>query len=155
MAIFNFRGVGTVKRQDYPLEYLIKFLLFTLLGLFAIAIVGRSLLEGKATITQGEKLTGTITEGDTDVDGWKSKAYQVEVRKGVEYFIRLNHAYSETVSVWSPDANAFLVEVNSEVDAHTAAYKFSTTGPQELFVRSPDTDVPADYTLKMWSPGGT
>jgi hypothetical protein len=72
----------------------------------------------------------------------------------VEYFIRLTRNYDETVNVWSPDANAFLVEVNSEVDARTAAYKFSETGPQELFVRSPDTDVPANYTLKMWSPGG-
>ena len=53
-----------------------------------------------------------------------------------------------------PGRQLFPVEVNSEVDAHTAAYKFSETGPQELFVRSPDTDVPANYTLKMWSPGG-
>ena len=102
-------------------------------------MVGCSLLEGAAT----------ITDGDTDADGWKSKAYQVEVRKGVEYFIRLTRDNDETVNVWSPDANAFLVEVNSEVDAHTVAYKFSETGPQELFVRSPDTDVPANYTLKM------
>tara|TARA_B100000809_G_C14802945_1_gene410952 strand:- start:334 stop:573 length:240 start_codon:yes stop_codon:yes gene_type:complete len=72
----------------------------------------------------------------------------------VEYFIRLTRDNDETINVWSPDANAFLVEVNSEVDAHTAAYKFSETSPQELFVRSPDTDVPANYTLKMWSPGG-
>jgi hypothetical protein len=72
----------------------------------------------------------------------------------VEYFIRLTHDNDETVNVWSPDANVFLVEVNSEVDAYTAAYKFSGTGPQELFVRSPDTDVPANYTLKMESPGG-
>ena len=52
-------------------------------------MVGCSLLEGTTTITQGEERTGTITNGDTDVDGWKSKAYQVEVHKGVEYFIRL------------------------------------------------------------------
>jgi hypothetical protein len=72
-------------------------------------VVGCSLLEGTATIAQGEELTGTITNGDTDVDGWKSKAYQVEVRKGVEYFIRLTHDNDERVNVWSPDANAFLV----------------------------------------------
>lgn len=72
----------------------------------------------------------------------------------MEYFIRLTHDNDETVNVWSLDANVFLVEVNSEVDAYTAAYKFSETGPQELFVRSPDTDVPANYTLKMGSPGG-
>jgi len=116
--------------------------------------MGCSLLEGTATITQDEELTGAITNGDTDVDGWKSKAYQVEVHKGVEYSIRLIRDDDETVNVLSPDANAFLVKVNSEVDAHTAAYKFSETGPQELFVRSPDTDVPANYTLEMWSPGG-
>ena len=131
-----------------------KFLLFALAGLLALAVVGCSLLEGTATIAQGEELTGTITNGDTDVDGWKSKAYQVEVRKGVEYFIRLTHDNDERVNVWSPDANAFLVEANSEADAHTAAYRFSETGPQELFVRSLNTDVPANYTLKMWSPGG-
>ena len=111
-------------------------------------------MEGTATITQGEELTGTITNGDTDVDGWKSRAYQVEVHKGVEYFIRLIRDDDETVNVWRPDANVFLVEVNSEVDAYTAAYKFSETGPQELFVHSTDTDVSANYTLKMCSPGG-
>ena len=72
----------------------------------------------------------------------------------MEYFIRLTHDNDETVNVWSPDANAFLVEANSEADAHTTAYRFSETGPQELFVRSLNTDVPANYTLKMWSPGG-
>ncbi len=97
-------------------------------------MVGCSLLEGTATITQGEELTGTIINGDTNVDVWKSKASQVEVRKGVEYFIRLTHDNDETVNVWSPDANAFLAEANSEVNAHTAAYRFSETGPQEQFV---------------------
>ncbi|MDE0720750.1 MAG: hypothetical protein OSB75_09355 [Dehalococcoidia bacterium] len=58
----------------------------------------------------------------------------------MEYFIRLTRDNDETINVWSPDANAFLVEVNSEVDAHTAAYKFSETGPQEPFVLNPDTD---------------
>ena len=66
----------------------------------------------------------------------------------MEYFIRLIRDDDETVNVWSPDANAFLVEVNSEVYAHTAAYKLSETGPQELLVRSPDTDVPPNYTLE-------
>ncbi|HIF44309.1 MAG TPA: hypothetical protein EYG27_03235 [Dehalococcoidia bacterium] len=111
-----------------------KFLLFALAGLLALAVVGCSLLEGTATITQGEELTGTIINGDTNVDVWKSKASQVEVRKGVEYFIRLTHDNDETVNVWSPDANAFLAEANSEVNAHTAAYRFSETGPQEQFV---------------------
>ena len=111
-------------------------------------MVGCSLLEGTATIIQGEELTGTITNGDTDVVGWKSKAYQVEVHKGVEYFIRLIRDDDETVNVWSPDTNAFMVEVNSEVYAHTAAYKLSETGPQELLVRSPDTDVPPNYTIE-------
>jgi hypothetical protein len=111
-----------------------KFLLFALAGLLALAVVGCSLLEGTATITQGEELTGTIINGDTNVDVWKSKASQVEVRKGVEYFIRLTHDNNETVNVWSPDANAFLAEANSEVNAHTAAYRFSETGPQEQFV---------------------
>lgn len=117
-------------------------------------MVGCSLLERTATITQSEELTGTITNGDTDVDGRKSKAYQVDVHKGVEYFIRLIRDDDETVNVWSPAANAFLLEVNSEVYAHTAAYKFSETGPQDLLVRSPDTDVPPNYTQKMWSPVG-
>ena len=131
-----------------------KRLLFVLAGLIAVTLVGCSLLGGSATITQGEETSGTITDGDTDVDGWKSKAYTVDVRKGVEYFIRLTHDDSETVALWSPDAEAYLVEVNSEIPAHTAAYKFSETGPQELFVRSPDSEVPASYTLKMWTPGG-
>ena len=64
------------------------------------------------------------------------------------------HDDSETVTLWSPDAEAFLVEVNSEVSAHTASYKFTETGSQELFVRSPDSNVPANYTLKVWSHGG-
>lgn len=72
-------------------------------------MVGCSLLEGTATITQGEELTGTITNGDTDVDGWKSKAYQVEVHKSVEYYIRLIRDDDDTVNVWSPDANSFLL----------------------------------------------
>ncbi|MBC8279462.1 MAG: hypothetical protein H8E48_01630 [Chloroflexi bacterium] len=131
-----------------------KLLLFVLAGLIAVTVVGCSLLGGSATLTNGQETSGTITEGDTDVDGWKSKAYKVDVRKGVEYFIRLTHDDSETVTLWSPDAEAFLVEVNSEVSAHTASYKFTETGSQELFVRSPDSNVPANYTLKVWSHGG-
>jgi len=95
-------------------------------------VVGCSLLERTATITQSEELTGTITNGDADVDGRKSKAYQVDVHKGVEYFIRLIRDDDETVNVWSPAANAFLLEVNSEVYAHTAAYKFSETGSRPI-----------------------
>ena len=44
-------------------------------------------------------MSGTITNGDNDVDGWKSKAYKVDVSKGVEYFIRLTHDDSKTVAL--------------------------------------------------------
>ncbi len=49
--------------------------------------------------SNGEEMSGTITNGDNDVDGWKSKAYKVDVSKGVEYFIRLTHDDSETVAL--------------------------------------------------------
>ena len=130
-----------------------KFLLLALAGLLSVLVVGCSLISGDPTITKGEIMSGTITSGDTEVDGWKSKTYKLDVVKGLEYFIRLTHENSETVGIWSPDADAYIVEVNSEVTAHTASYKFKESGSHELFVRSPNTEVPADYNLKVWLPG--
>ncbi|MBT98935.1 MAG: hypothetical protein CL902_09955 [Dehalococcoidia bacterium] len=125
-----------------------KHLFLVLAGLLAVMVMGCSILGGSATITHGEETSGTITDGDSDVDGWKSKAYKVDVRGGVEYFIRLTHDDSETVALWSPDADAYLALVNSEISSHTASYKFSETGSQELILRVPETQVPANYHLR-------
>lgn len=130
-----------------------KLFLLALISVFALTMVACG--GGATTIEKGKLVTGIITSSDSNVDDWKSQPYIVEVLEGVEYFMRLTSTDGNMVSVWSTDANDYIVEVNSESTARTVAYTFSETGPQELFLRSPDSDVPSSFTFELWRPSSS
>ena len=127
-----------------------KLILLALAGLMAVAVVACG--GGPTEFEKGKLVSGTITASDADVEGWKSQPYVVDVFKGVEYFIRLTSTNGNAMGIWSTDADRYVVEVNSEVPARTAAHTFSETGPQELFIRSPESEVPSAFTFKIWAP---
>ena len=127
--------------------------LLVLAGLMAVAVVACG--GGATEIYVGKSVSGTITASDANEEGWSSQPYVITVREGLEYFIQLSSTSGNTVAVWSTDADDYIVEVNSGVIARTVAYTFSESGPQELFLRSPDSDVPSPFTFKVWAPTGS
>ena len=130
-----------------------KLFLLVLAGLMAVAVVACG---GASTkVEKGKLVSGIITSSDANVEGWNSHSYVVDVFEGVEYFIRLTSTDGNILGIWSADAGDYIVEVNSEVEARTVAYTFSESGSQDLFIRSPDSDVPSPFTFKLWAPSGS
>ena len=127
--------------------------LLVLAGLMAVAVVACG--GGATEIYVGKSVSGTITALDANEEGWSSQPYVITVREGVEYFIQLASTNGNIVAVWSADADDYIVEVNSGVTARTVTYTFSESGPQELFLRSPDSAVPSSFTFKVWAPTGS
>ena len=127
-----------------------KLLLLILAGLAAVALVACG--GGPTQIEKGKLVTGTITASDASVDDWASQPYMVDVLKGVEYFIRLTSPDGNILGVWSADGDDNIVNVDAELTARTSAHTFSESGPQELYIRSPDSDVPSAFTFKIWAP---
>ncbi len=130
-----------------------KLFLLVLASLMAVAVVACG--GGPTKFEKGKLVSGTITSSDAKVEGWNSHSYVVDVFEGVEYFIRLTSTDGNILGIWSADADDYIVEVNSEVDARTVAYTFSESGSQDLFIRSPDSDVPSPFTFKLWAPSGS
>ena len=130
-----------------------KFFLLILASLMAVAVVACG--EGVTKFEKGKLVTGTVSSSDSNIEGWNSEAYVVNVFADVEYFIRLTSVNGNVMGIWSAEGDEYIVEVNSEVSARTVAYTFSETGPQELFLRSPESDTTADFTFPLWAPTGT
>ena len=130
-----------------------KLFLLVLAGLMAVSMVACG--GGATKFEKGKLVTGTITASDSNVEGWNSQPYVVDLFGGIEYFIRLTSTNGNIMGIWSVEGDEYIVEVNSDVAARTVAYTFSETGPQEIFLRSPEADSPADFTFTIWAPSGT
>ena len=130
-----------------------KLLLLALAGLMAMAVVACG--GGATSFEKGKLVTGTITASDSNMEGWNSEPYVVELFGGIEYFVRLTSINGNIMGIWSVEGDEYIVEIDSDVAARTVAYTFSETGPQELFLRSPKSDIPADFTFTIWEPSGT
>ena len=79
----------------------------------------------------------------------------IDVVENIPYSFELRSVDDDTVGIWNAEAAGYIVETNIIVANRSETYIFPESGPQKLFLQSPESDVPADYTLKMWSPGGT
>ena len=123
--------------------------LLILAGLMSMAVVACGGAPTK--IYLGTPVSGTLTSSDANVEGWKSKPYVIDVREGIEYFVQLAGKNGNNIGIWSTEADGYLVEIDSEVTARTSLYTFSETGPQELFLRSPDSEVPSPFTFRVWT----
>ena len=130
-----------------------KPLLLALAGLIAVAMVACG--GGATQVYVGKSVSGTITASDANEGGWKSRAYVIDVLVGSEYFIRRRRASGNPIGIWIADADAYVVEISPDVPARTVAYTFSESGPQEFFVRSPDSDVPSLFTFEVRASTGT
>ena len=124
-----------------------KPLLLAVVGLIAVAMVACG--GGATQIYVGKSVSGTITSSDANEGGWKSRAYVVDVLGGKEYLIRLSSTSGNPMGIWITDADDYVVEISPDFTARTATYTFSESGPQELFVRSPDSDVPSLFTFEV------
>ena len=112
-------------------------------------IVGMIACGGGTEIQLGQTVTGLITEFDADDDEWKSKAYVIEVREGITYRFDLSSSTEDTVGVWIQDRFGYIVEVSPVVTSRTGFHTFSESGSQDLFVQSPKSDVPSEFTLTV------
>ena len=130
-----------------------KFLLFFLASLMAVAVVACG--GGATKFEKGKLVTGTISSSDSNIEGWNSETYVVDVFADIQYFIRLTSVNGNVMGIWSAEGDEYIVEVNSEESVRTGNYIFSETGPQELFLRSPESDTPADFTFTLWTPSST
>ena len=130
-----------------------KFFLLVLAILMAVAVVACG--QGVTKFEKGKLVTGTVSSSDSNIEGWNSETYVVDVFGGVEYFVRLTSVNGNVMGIWSAEGDEYIVEVNSEVSARTVAYIFSEPGSQELFLRSPESDTPADFTFTLWAPSST
>ena len=127
-----------------------KLFLLVLAGLMAVAMVACG--ESAIKFEKGTLVTGTVTASDSDVEGWNSESYLVDVIANVEYSVRLTSTNGNVIGIWSVEGDEYIIKVDSEKAARTVAYVFSESGPQELILRSPESDIPADFTFKLWSP---
>ena len=121
----------------------------TLLALIAVLIFGTIACGGGTKIDIGQTVSGSITESDADDDEWKSKTYVIEVREGVTYRFDLSSSTEDTVGIWNEDRFGYIVEVSPVVTSRSGFHTFSETGPQELFVQSPNSDVPSQFTFTV------
>ena len=109
--------------------------------------------ESAIKFERGHLVEGTVTSSDSIADGWRSKPYITEIFEDIEYFIRLSSPTGAPVGLWNPVADEFIIELNSGKMTRTVAYVFSEGDFQELFVRSPDSEVPTPFTFMFWIRG--
>lgn len=73
----------------------------------------------------------------------------IEVREGVRYRFDLSTSTEDTVGIWNQDRFGYIVEVNLIVPSRSGFQTFSDSGRQELFVQSPKSDVPSQFTFTV------
>ena len=128
-----------------------KRFVFVLASMLAVATLACG--TGATRFEKGHMVTGTITSSAEDIDGWKSLTYFTEIFEGIEYFVRLTSTNGTPMGIWSENANDFIVQVNPETPARTVAHTFSEGDFQNMFLRSPATDVPAPFSFIFWIRG--
>ena len=124
----------------------------TLGAIFVSLLVGTLGCGGGTKIDVGQTITGTITESDADDDDWKSKTYVIEVEEGVTYEFELSTSTEDIVGIWNEDRFGYIVEVNPVVTSRSGFHTFSESGTQELFVQSPKSHVPSQFTFTVIAP---
>jgi hypothetical protein len=117
----------------------------------AIFIVTLAACGGGATkIEKDDIVSDTITSSDSGADGWRSKAYVIDIFEDVEYFVRLTSETGSPVGLWDSVAEEYIVEIDSGEMGRTVAYIFSEGDQHELFIRSRESEVPATCSFTFW-----
>ena len=125
---------------------------FLLLALTVQIAIGALACGGSTEIRVGQLISDTITSSDATDDEWKSKTYVVDVDAGTPYLLELTTSNSNTVGVWSGDAQGYILQVSPVVTIRSATYVFTEGGSQKLFIQSPASDVPSPFTFKIKFP---
>lgn len=122
---------------------------FTLGALVTLLLVGTIACGGGTEIRVGQSVTGTITESDVDDGEWKSQTYVIDVVEGVRYRFDLSTSTEDTVGIWNEERYGYIVEVNLIVTSRSGYQTFSESGPQKLYLQSPESDVPSQFTFTV------
>ncbi len=131
--------IGTVRR-------ILNLLLGALIAAFVVLGLGCA---GGTEIQVGQLVTGTITDSDDDDGEWKSQTYVLEVQDGTTYSFELSSSSGDTIGIWNKDANGYIVEVSPVVDSRSKSYTFSDGGSQKLYLQSPKSDVPSEFSFTV------
>ena len=123
---------------------------FFLVGAGLLIVMMLACGGGAIKVEKGKLVSGIITSSDSSVDGWKSKAYVMEIFEDVEYFVRLTSPEGSPVGLWNPVAEEYIVEIASGETRRTVAYVFAEGDQHELIVRSPESEVPTPFTFMFW-----
>ncbi len=122
---------------------------FTMGALVTGLLVGTIACGGGTEIRVGQSVTGTITESDADDGEWKSQTYVIDVEEGIIYRFDLSTSTEDTVGIWNEERYGYIVEVNLIVTSRSGFQTFNDSGRQELFVQSPKSDVPSQFTFTV------
>ena len=128
----------------------LRLMLKLMLGALIVASMAFGLgCAGGTEIKVGQLVAGTITDSDDDDGEWKSQTFAVNVVAGVRYSFELSTSSGDTVGIWNEDTDGYIVEVNFVVDNRSKSYIFSDDGTQKLYLQSPKSDVPSDFSFKV------
>ena len=127
-----------------------KPLLLVVVGLMAVAATacGGALTE----IYMATVVSGVTTASNPDDLGGISESYSLKTREGVEHYVYLSSPDGNIAGLWDATANDFIIQANPESESRTITYTFSDGGIHEVFLRSLDSEIPSDYTFKIWIP---
>ncbi len=112
-------------------------------------LIGTIACGGGTEIEVGQTVSGLITESDADDGEWKSITYVLNVRDGITYRFDLSSSTDDTVGIWNEDRSGYIVEVSPVVSSRSGFHTFSGSGTQKLFVQSPKSDVPSQFTFTV------
>ena len=127
-----------------------KLLILSLAGLLALA--GTACGESLTEIYLGSVVSGATTATAPDDVGGVSETYLIRVRGGVQHFVHLNAPEGNIVGLWDAKTNDFILQSNPMTYSRTVSYTFTGRIPQEVFVRSLDSDIPSPFEIKIWVP---
>ncbi|MDE0822649.1 MAG: hypothetical protein OSB07_01570 [Dehalococcoidia bacterium] len=125
-----------------------KLLIIGIVGLIAVAISGCG-GSGATEVKVGQLVSGEITDSDTNDGEWKSLAYVIDVVENVPYSFELTSVDDDTVGIWNAEAAGYIVETNIIVANRSETYIFPESGPQKLFLQSPESDVPSPFLFTV------
>ena len=104
---------------------------------------------GGTEIQIGQLVTGTINDSDDNDGEWKSQTFVLKVEDGVTYSFEPSSSSGDTIGIWNEDANGYIVEVSPVVDSRSKSYTFSDGGSQKLYLQSPKSDVPSEFSFTV------
>ena len=138
----------TINGEVHLLQKNIRRFFLVAAGLFIVMMVACG--GGAIKVEKGKLVSGIVTSSNSSVDGWRSKAYVMEIFEDVEYFVRLTSPDGSPVGLWNPVAEEYIVEIASGETRRTVAYVFAEGDQHELIVRSPESEVPTPFTFMFW-----